>query len=130
MITKRPNQVILRRELRLFDVTNLVVGAIIGADIYVAAALGALASLFLLTQVGWQHIVIGVVLILAGMPIYLFYAPKQRVQDSFKQFSSREATMARAYEQVERFLTHPIHHLIQRIHKRKKIQSAWHVKEA
>jgi amino acid transporter len=31
----------LRTELTLFDVTNLVVGAIIGADIYVASAFGA-----------------------------------------------------------------------------------------
>jgi len=31
----------LRRQLNTFDVTSLVVGSIIGADIYVAAALGA-----------------------------------------------------------------------------------------
>jgi APA family basic amino acid/polyamine antiporter len=31
----------LKSELTLFDVTNLVVGAIIGADVYVASALGA-----------------------------------------------------------------------------------------
>jgi amino acid transporter len=31
----------LKSELTLFDVTNLVVGAIIGADIYVASAFGA-----------------------------------------------------------------------------------------
>ncbi|MGA2783121.1 MAG: hypothetical protein ABSF09_00280 [Candidatus Bathyarchaeia archaeon] len=29
------------RQLNTFDVTNLVVGSIIGADVYVAAALGA-----------------------------------------------------------------------------------------
>ena len=34
-------KVTLRRQLNTFDVTNLVVGSIIGADIYVAAALGA-----------------------------------------------------------------------------------------
>jgi APA family basic amino acid/polyamine antiporter len=31
----------LRSKLTLFDVTNLVVGGIIGADIYVASSLGA-----------------------------------------------------------------------------------------
>ncbi|MDH5704372.1 MAG: amino acid permease, partial [Aigarchaeota archaeon] len=31
----------LRSELTLFDVTNLVVGSIIGADIYVASSFGA-----------------------------------------------------------------------------------------
>ena len=30
-----------KSQLTLFDVTNLVVGTIIGADIYVASALGA-----------------------------------------------------------------------------------------
>lgn len=30
-----------KSQLTLFDVTNLVIGAIIGADIYVASALGA-----------------------------------------------------------------------------------------
>jgi amino acid transporter len=34
-------EVALKSELTLFDVTNLVVGAIIGADIYVASAFGA-----------------------------------------------------------------------------------------
>jgi APA family basic amino acid/polyamine antiporter len=35
------SKVTLTRQLNAFDVTNLVVGSIIGADIYVAAALGA-----------------------------------------------------------------------------------------
>ncbi len=35
------SKVELKSELTLFDVTNLVVGAIIGADIYVASAFGA-----------------------------------------------------------------------------------------
>ena len=35
------SKVTLTRPLNAFDVTNLVVGSIIGADIYVAAALGA-----------------------------------------------------------------------------------------
>ena len=35
------SRVELKQELTLFDVTNLVVGAIIGADIYVASAFGA-----------------------------------------------------------------------------------------
>jgi amino acid transporter len=35
------SEVQLKSELSLFDVTNLVVGAIIGADVYVASAFGA-----------------------------------------------------------------------------------------
>ncbi|MBI3660328.1 amino acid permease [Candidatus Acetothermia bacterium] len=41
MFKRTKSKVSLHRELRLFDVTNLVIGAIIGADVYVAAALGA-----------------------------------------------------------------------------------------
>jgi APA family basic amino acid/polyamine antiporter len=37
----KPTKVSLRRELQLFDVSNLIVGAIIGADICVAAAIGS-----------------------------------------------------------------------------------------
>lgn len=40
-LSKVEERVALRRQLNTFDVTNLVVGSIIGADIYVAAALGA-----------------------------------------------------------------------------------------
>jgi amino acid transporter len=39
--TRARRRVELRRKLNTFDVTSLVVGSIIGADIYVAAALGA-----------------------------------------------------------------------------------------
>jgi APA family basic amino acid/polyamine antiporter len=35
------SKVRLQSQLTLFDVTNLVVGAIIGADIYVASTFGA-----------------------------------------------------------------------------------------
>jgi len=52
----------LTRQLNTFDVTNLVVGSIIGADIYVAAALGARlvgpASLVLWLIAGVMAIVI------------------------------------------------------------------------
>jgi amino acid transporter len=40
-ISRTDERITLSRQLNTFDVTNLVVGSIIGADIYVAAALGA-----------------------------------------------------------------------------------------
>ncbi len=46
------NNIGLERKLTLFDVTNLVVGAIIGADIYVASSFGA-ASLGPFSLVVW-----------------------------------------------------------------------------
>jgi len=58
----KTGRVILRRQLDTFDVTSLVVGSIIGADIYVAAALGAKlvgpASLALWVVAGVMAIVI------------------------------------------------------------------------
>jgi len=43
VLTRRRNEgkYLLQRKLNTFDVTNLVVGSIIGADIYIAAAIGA-----------------------------------------------------------------------------------------
>ena len=35
------DKVCTRRKLNSFDVTNIVVGSIIGADVYVATAIGA-----------------------------------------------------------------------------------------
>ncbi len=90
-------------------------------------ALGGLASLFLITQVGWQQILIGLILILAGTPIYVFYAPKERLYAVFERSFSREATLRRAYEQTERFLAHPIHHLIQLARRKKEVPAVWHV---
>jgi len=55
-------KVVLQRKLNTFDVTNLVVGSIIGADIYVAAAIGAKlvgpSSLIVWLVAGFMAIVI------------------------------------------------------------------------
>jgi len=54
----------LRSELTLFDVTNLVVGAIIGADIYVASSFGA-ANLGPFSLLVW--VVAGVIAIVIAL---------------------------------------------------------------
>lgn len=41
MVTSSKEKVTLTRKLNTFDVTNLVVGSIIGADIYIATGLSA-----------------------------------------------------------------------------------------
>ena len=61
------NNSALQKKLTLFDVTNLVVGAIIGADIYVASSLGA-------TMLGPFSLVVWVVAGVIAMVIALCFA--------------------------------------------------------
>jgi len=96
---------------------------------HILPGLGALASIFLITQVGWRQILTGIILLLAGTLIYFFYAPKQRLHDVYQEFFSREAVLRRAYRQAESFLAHPLHHIKRMIHKQKGIPPAWHVDE-
>lgn len=60
--SQRKRRIVLQRKLNAFDVTNLVVGSIIGADIYIAAAIGARlvgpASLLIWLAAGIMAIVI------------------------------------------------------------------------
>jgi APA family basic amino acid/polyamine antiporter len=91
--------------------------------------LGALASVFLISQVGWRQILTGIILLLAGTPIYLFYAPGERLHEVYGEFFSRDAVLKRAYRQTQSFLAHPLHHLKQMIHRQRGIPPTWHVEK-
>jgi APA family basic amino acid/polyamine antiporter len=97
---------------------------------WIVPTLGALASLFLITQVGWYQIVMGIVLLAIGIPVYIFYAPKRRLHNVYEQFLSREAVLRRAYGHLEGFLAHPLHHLSHAVYRRKSIPPPWHVEGA
>ncbi|KPL03065.1 MAG: hypothetical protein AMJ90_04060 [candidate division Zixibacteria bacterium SM23_73_2] len=96
---------------------------------HIIPGLGALASIFIITQVGWHQILTGILLLLTGTLIYFFYAPKQRLHYVYQELFSREAVLRRTYRQTERFLAHPLHHIKRMIHRRKGIPPAWHVEE-
>jgi drug/metabolite transporter (DMT)-like permease len=96
---------------------------------HIVPALGALASVFLITQVGLRQILTGLVLLLAGVSVYVLSGQKGRLHDVYEEFFSREAVHGRAYGQAQSFLAHPLHHLKRMIHKRKGIGPAWLVEK-
>jgi len=86
---------------------------------------GLLFSFILMALVDLNQILISLGLMLVGLPIYWFFAPKQELHDLRKAFLSREAILARAYEQGERFLAYPWRRLLWIMYNRSNRKKAW-----
>ena len=80
-----------------------------------------------MTQVKFQQIFVALILLAIGIPIYIYFSPKQELHELKEMFLAREAVLKRAYEQGERFLAHPIRHLKWLIYCIFKINRAWHI---
>ncbi len=70
--------------------------------------LGAACSVALLVLVDPVLILISLVLLGAGVPIYVFFSPKKESAELKAAFLSAEAVSARAYRQARRFLAYPV----------------------
>lgn len=86
-------------------------------------------SAFLMLQVSLQQIVIALILLGLGIPLYAFFSPKSELAELKEKFLSTGAILERAYRQRDTFLAHLVHHLITLIYRIKHIQRAWHVNE-
>ncbi len=73
--------------------------------------LGAVFSLYLITQCALTQIALGLVLLLVGVPIYVKYSPKKEMTELKEALLSREAILKRAHEQEQRFLAHLLQHI-------------------
>jgi Tfp pilus assembly protein PilE len=73
--------------------------------------LGILISLYLISQCTPVQLVIGVLLLLAGVPVYIKYSPKKELAELKSGLLSREATLKRIYAQERVFLAHILLHL-------------------
>jgi APA family basic amino acid/polyamine antiporter len=80
-------------------------------------SLGIVFSLYLITQCTIAQIMLGLALLMAGLPIYIVYSPKKEIAELKEKLLSREYTLRWAYDQEERFLAHVIRH-IKRFYKR------------
>ena len=89
--------------------------------------LGMVFSFMLITQVNLYQILTSCVLLLIGVPVYVFFSPKHELHELKEALLSRETYLARAYEQGERFLAHPLHHLKSQIYRARRIERAWWV---
>lgn len=93
--------------------------------VFVIPVLGLLFSFVLMALVDLNQILISLTLILAGLPVYWFFAPKQELKELKTAFLSREAVLRRAYEQGERFLAYPWRRLLWYVYSRRRTKKAW-----
>jgi amino acid transporter len=74
-------------------------------------SLGVIFSLYLITQCTITQIALGLILLLAGIPIYIKYSPKKEIAELKEELLSRESMLRLAYEQEHRFLAHIFLHV-------------------
>ena len=72
---------------------------------------------------------ISLILLGAGVPLYVFFSPKKELHELKDAFLSRDAILERAYSQGERFLAHGLRHLKWMIYRVKHVERAWSIKE-
>ncbi len=83
----------------------------------ILAALGILFSVFLITQCSPEQIALGILLLLAGVPVYIKYSPKKEIVELREELLSPENVLRRIYGQERTFLAHALLHLRQWIDK-------------
>jgi len=90
---------------------------------------GAAFSLLLIILTGPWEILVSVVLLTVGVPIYTFFSPKKELTVAKEVFLSTEAVLARAAAQSTKFLAHPLHHVKLLVYRRKDVEPAFRVVE-
>ncbi len=83
---------------------------------------GIAFSLLLMVLVSPVLILVSVALLLAGAPIYALFSPKRELRELKETFLSRPNVLRRTYEQGNRFLAHPLRHLLWFIYNRRKVE--------
>jgi amino acid transporter len=90
---------------------------------------GATFSLLLILLTDPSEILISLVLLAVGIPIYVFFSPKKELAEAKAKFYSTEEVLARAAAQNTRFLAHPLHHIKLFIYRKKNVKPAFKRKE-
>jgi APA family basic amino acid/polyamine antiporter len=86
-------------------------------------------SLVLMTQVTEQQILVSLLLLALGVPVYTFFSPKKELAELKHAFLSEEAILERTYHQEEIFLAYVLRRIKLLIYRRKGIKKAWSVEE-
>jgi len=95
---------LIKLEPRYSSISNKLRGRII------IPISGATLSILLISQVSLQQILNSIVLLIVGIPLYIYFTPKKELEE-VETYLSRNAVLNRAYEQNERFLAHFILHI-------------------
>jgi amino acid transporter len=91
--------------------------------------LGIVFSGTLLVLCGVWQILIGIVMLAVGIPIYIKYSPKHELTDLKNALISREAILERAYRQEDRFLAHALRHVKNAYRRIRGKQQTWRTDE-
>jgi APA family basic amino acid/polyamine antiporter len=86
--------------------------------------LGILFSVYLILQCTIVQLAIGVLLLLAGVPIYIKYSPKKEIAELKNVLLSRENILKRIYTQERVFLAHLLLHIKQAYRKATRKEQA------
>jgi amino acid transporter len=73
--------------------------------------LGAVFSLFLMTQCTVEQIILGVVMILIGIPIYAKYAPKKALPELKSEYYSKSSIFKRMEREEHKLFAHLLFHI-------------------
>ncbi len=85
--------------------------------------LGVIFSLYILSQTSIDSIISAIILILIGIPVYVYFAPKEERKELKEEFLSKYAIHKRAIEHTEVFLGHFVKTLVNlRRNKNKKLE--------
>ena len=90
---------------------------------------GVAFSVLLMTQVNAQQVLISIIMLAVGLPVYRFFAPKKDITDLKREYLSRQAILERTYHQGEVYLANILRHAKLRIYRSKQIQPAWKVEQ-
>jgi hypothetical protein len=74
-------------------------------------SLGILFSAYLISQCTPVQLLIGVLLLLVGVPVYIKYSPKKEIAELKNVLLSRETILKRIYTQEQVFLAHILLHV-------------------
>jgi basic amino acid/polyamine antiporter, APA family len=74
-------------------------------------SLGIVFSIYLISQCTPLQIGLGVMLLLAGIPVYIFFSPKKELTEIKNTLLSKQTTLKRIYHQEGIFLAHLLHHI-------------------
>ena len=82
-----------------------------------------------MTLVNLQQILVSLSLLAVGVPVYVFFAPKEEQHELKEAFLSRDAILERTYHLGEVFLANIVRHIKLQIYRTKHIDNAWQVEE-
>lgn len=93
----------------------------------VVIVFGVAFSALLMTQVNAQQVLVSLILIAVGVPVYVFFAPKKDIALLKREYLSRQAILERTYHQGEVYLANVVRHMKLRTDREKRTNTAWKV---